>query len=169
MKYVSLEDCRHVVFPYIYKQLTSTEPSAQYEQEQNGLDELNKVLHLVESDTFYPSFEDKGAYLLCSIAGSQYFSNGNKRLGVIVLMLFLIINDVELRTLTVSEYQKILADSFPRHTWEDNASIREGNPLFLYNLAIVIGDRNKWDEGTDFSALKQKAAKMFAALYRLSS
>ena|SRR5258708_4002144 len=169
MKYVSTEDCYKFVFPYIYSQLSGSEPTAQYEQEPEGLNELAKVLQLVENDSYYPSFEGKAAYLLCSIAGSQYFTNGNKRLGIIVLMLFLIFNEVELLVLTVKEYRELLKDLFPLHIWENNSNIGEGEPLFLYNLAILIGDRNQWGEGMSFDTLKEKVANLFSILYRLQA
>lgn len=167
MQYVTLGHCRTTVFPFIYAELSRTEPSAQYEQENNGLAELDKALHLVENDSFYPTFADKAAYLLCSIAGSQYFSNGNKRLGVTVLIQFHILNNAKQLVLTAKKYQKLLAKFFPKHSWESNPTIIEADPLFLYNLAIVIGDRTKWGDGVDFTALKQKVSEMFSELYHL--
>ena len=167
MEYVSLEDCRSSIFPFIYAELTRTEPSAQYEQESDGLSELNKVLHLVKNDSFYPAFSEKAAYLLCSIAGSQYFSNGNKRLGITVLMQFRVLNNAQLLVLTAKELQKMLAKFFPKHIWESNPSIAEADPLFLYNLAIVIGSRNNWGENANFDVLKKKVTEMFAELYHL--
>lgn len=167
MQYVTLDHCRNAVFRFIYEKLSSTEPSAQYEQESNGLAELDKVLHLVESDSFYPTFADKAAYLLCSIAGSQYFSNGNKRLGATVLMQFRILNNAKQLVLAAKKYQKLLAKFFPKHSWESNPTIVEADPLFLYNLAIVIGDRTKWGQNVDFTVLKQKVSAMFSQLYFL--
>lgn len=167
MQYVSLDYCKNRVFPYIYRKLSKEEPSAQYGQEANGLQELNKVLRLVENDLFYPTLPDKTAYLLCSIAGSQYFSNGNKRLGVMVLMAFLVINNVKLRTLTAKKYRELLLNKFPIHTWEDNLQIQKAHPLFLYNLAIIIGDRTQWGKNVDFTVLKQKVSEIFSELYHL--
>lgn len=167
MEYVSLEDCKTDIFPFIYAELTRTEPSAQYEQESNGLAELDKVLHLVQNDSFYPTFPDKAAYLLCSVAGSQYFSNGNKRLGVSVLMQFRIQNNARQLVLTATKYQEMLAKFFPKHAWESNSTIIEADPLFLYNLAIVIGDRNQWGEAVNFDVLKKKVSEMFSELYVL--
>lgn len=167
MRYVSIEDCQKFVFPYIYSQLSDVEPSAAYESEKAGLADLKKVLELIQSDTFYPSFYDKAAYLLCSISGSQYFSNGNKRLALTTLVQFLILNEIPLKTFTDDEYQKLLFKIFPKHTWEKNTYIEEGHPLFLYNLAIIIGDRTVWGEGVDFSDLKQKIGEIFEVIYRL--
>lgn len=167
MEYVSLDYCKTKVFPYIYARLSKDEPSAQYDQEANGLQELEKVLHLMESDMFYPTFPDKAAYLLCSIAGSQYFSNGNKRLGVMTLMSFLVLNHVKLVTLSAKKYQSLLRHKFPKHNWENNTTIVKSHALFLYNLAIIIGDRTVWEDGVDFDVLKKKVSEMFSELYHL--
>lgn len=167
MQYVSLDDSKSFIFPYIYEQLSGEEPSAQYELESNGLAELDKVLHLVQSDTFYPTIADKAAYLLCSIAGSQYFSNGNKRLGVMVLTQFIILNKIKILILSRKEYQALLKRFFSRHTWESNSTIIENEPLFLYNLAIIIGDRNRWGQNITFDTLKKTIAELFSLLYQL--
>lgn len=169
MKYVSIRDCHQFVFPYIYNQLTSNEPTDQYEKNIKGLGELTKVLDLVQNNSFYPLLKDKAAYLLSSIAGSQYFNNGNKRLGVIVLIFFLIINDVEIRVLTIDQYLEIVGKFFPMHTWENNSNIQENEPLLLYNLAIIIGDKKRQGEGADFDILKQNVSRIFDILYRLSN
>ncbi|MBI3255645.1 MAG: Fic family protein [Candidatus Andersenbacteria bacterium] len=166
MKYVSLTDCKEEVFPYIYEQLSSAEPSAKYEEEPEGLKELEKVLALVKQNSFYPTLIEKAAYILCSIAGSQYFSNGNKRLGVVTLLQFLIVNSVVVLVLSNEDaYIELLRKAFPQHTWEHNSEIKDGNPLFLYNLAIVIGDRKKWSKNDNFTAVKEKITKMFQTLY----
>lgn len=167
MEYVSLDYCRNTIFPHIYTRLSHTEPSAQYEEEPSGLKELEKVLHLVESDLFYPTFQEKAAYLICSIAGSQYFSNGNKRLGIMVLVSFFVLNEASSQIVTTKDYQDMMKKVFPLHSWENNLNIGESEPLFLYNLAILIGDRTKWGAGADFDVLKKKVSEMFSELYHL--
>src|SRR3989344_4590482 len=94
VEYFDYEACEKYAFPYIYAELTSAEQAPDYSHEPNGVGELQKVLNFVRNDTYYPAFEDKAAYLICSIAGSQYFSNGNKRLSVVVLLMFLMKNNV---------------------------------------------------------------------------
>jgi prophage maintenance system killer protein len=71
MRYLDLEFCRSVVFPFIHRNLTAHEPAPMYEQEQR--------LTFIRDDQFYPTPEEKAAYLICGIASAQYFSNGNKR------------------------------------------------------------------------------------------
>lgn len=158
-QYFTIDACRKYGFSYIYAELTSTEAAPVYESEEDGLAELEKVLSFVRNDDYYSSFHEKSAYLICSIAGSQYFSNGNKRLGITVLLMFLMLNDA--KALDNSNLLKtILLDIFPLHVWEENSVIRGAHSLFLYNLAIVIGDRTNW--GTDdFKEVQSKVATMF--------
>lgn len=165
MRYVTIDKCREQVFPFIQEHLTKTEAAPDYEHETNGMEELEKVLSFVQDDTYYPSLAEKASYMLCSIAGAQYFSNGNKRMGIALLIYFLIVNDVSVKRLEEEIYTEMLQDNFPDHSWEKNRNIRGQHSLFLYNLAIVIGDRKKWS-GADFTELKQRIAKMFEELYR---
>ena len=45
----------------------------------------------------YPTVEEKGARLCCSLVANHAFVDGNKRIGVLALMVFLEINGVRLR------------------------------------------------------------------------
>jgi prophage maintenance system killer protein len=164
--YLTEEDFRKVGFPFIQQVLAEHEPAPNYLSEPNGMAELLKVISFVQNDLYYPTFSDKAAYLLCSVAGSQYFSNGNKRLAVTTLMLFLAKNSAAIPKSIESKYEEILRISFPLHAWEGNEQIKEGHPLFLYNLAIVIGDRAKWGM-KDFSAVRDIIAMVFDGVYRL--
>jgi prophage maintenance system killer protein len=166
MWYLDLQTCGEQVFPFIHHFLSANEPAPQYEVELRGIQELEKVLDFVQDDQFYPSFQEKAAYLICSIAGSQYFSNGNKRLGVASLLFFLVENAAEWEALEEHEYGDVLSGVFSGHVWERNSNIPEAQPLFLYNLALVIGDRSKWGTN-DFSVLKEKVATIFQHLYRI--
>lgn len=164
MRYLTLDDCRRAVFSYIYRNLSVEEPAPAYELENEGMAELDKVLELVQT-SYYPALHDKAAYIVSSLAGSQYFSNGNKRLAVITLLAFLLLNDTEVKRRSTNEYQELLKEYFPLHDWEHNKVIQDSHAVFLYNLAIVIGDRNKWG-GLSFSALWRTIAQMFGDIYR---
>ena len=156
MRYVTLAECRQIVFPYIHSKLTMAEPAPDYEHEPSGLSNLDKVLGLVRTD-YYPTIYDKAAYMVCSIAGSQYYSNGNKRLAVVVLLEFLVKNEAEVRSLNHDQYAHLLSEVFPLHSWEDNQQISDPHALLLYNLAITIGDAKR--RGTkSFSTLRQKVS-----------
>ncbi len=163
IKYFGIGACIQFGFPYIYKELTAAEQAPDYESEATGIAELEKVLEFVKNDTYYPTFEEKSAYLMCSIAGSQYFSNGNKRLSVTVLLMFLMHNEAAVLNDELV-LKNILMDEFSKHVWEKVASIRDPHSLFLYNLAIVLGDRAKWDVD-DFTAIRLRVAGMFKAIH----
>lgn len=164
MKYFEVQDTQ-AVFSYIKKSLTAIEPAPDYEQDP-GMFELEKVLNFIKNDTYYPTFEIKCAYLICSIAGSQHFQNGNKRLGTVLLMYFLAMNRSQRRSLDIAQFQELLELVFPKHHWEGETKIDDAHAQFLYNLAIVIGDNTKWDV-TGFDQLKEKVATLFKYLYRL--
>lgn len=166
MRYLDREFCRNVVFPFIHRNLTEHEPAPMYEQEQRGMNELEKVLTFMRDDQFYPAPEEKAAYLMCSIAGSQYFSNGNKRLGVAALLFFLGLNKTAMELLDQGGYRELLATVFPHSRWEDNPRIPEAHSLFLYNLALVVSDRYRWN-AQDFDTLKKDVASIFTHLYKI--
>ncbi|PIR53503.1 hypothetical protein COU76_00810 [Candidatus Peregrinibacteria bacterium CG10_big_fil_rev_8_21_14_0_10_49_10] len=166
MQYVDLELYYNIVFEFIYRYLTNEEPAPHYEEEPDGIEKLKKVLGLVQVDEYYPDFYEKAAYMICSIAGSQYFSNGNKRLAVATLLFFLIENEAEILDTSTDDYKNILEREFESCTWDSNVNIRGEHPLFLYNLAVVIGTRKCWGTN-DFSVLKEKVASIFRTIYRI--
>jgi len=79
--------------------------------------------------------------------------------------MFLLLNDTEILETDEEAYSQILIRAFPQHTWESNQNIEGGHPLFLYNLATVVGDRHRWGTN-DFSELKEKVATVFSKIYR---
>ncbi|TSC58341.1 MAG: hypothetical protein Greene041619_565 [Candidatus Peregrinibacteria bacterium Greene0416_19] len=80
--------------------------------------------------------------------------------------MFLIVNEANFADLTKDQLKVVLTDSFPKHVWEENLQIRGDHSLFLYNLAIALGDRTRW-ESDDFGTLREKVAKLFRFLYWL--
>lgn len=164
MEYVTLAICRAHVFPYIHKYLSRTEAAPDYENELRGMLELEKVLTFVHDDRYYPTFAGKAAYLLCGLAGAQYFSNGNKRLGVTTLMQFILMNEINIRTLPPEKFVDLLGLVFPNHRWEDNPNIGGAHALFLYNLALVVGNRANCGY-PDFGSLKDAVSEIFDYLY----
>lgn len=155
-----------MVFPFIHRTLAHAEPAPAYEQEERGMGELGKVLAFARDDQFYPGFAEKASYMICSIAGSQYFTNGNKRLGIATLVFFLSMNDASVENIDTQGYEKIVQQFFPDATWEHNPAITDPHALFLYNLAITIGDRAKWG-CRDFTTLREKVAALFGHIYQL--
>ncbi len=165
MKYIQHQDLS-AIFQFIQDVLTEGEPAPQYADEPSGMAELAKVLEFVQNDSYYPTFSDKCGYLLCSIAGAQYFSNGNKRLAVFTLMQFLVMNDAGVWRADEDGFRILMYQIFPLYCWEENMYIPQSEQQFLYNLAIVIGDPNVW--GTEkFDVLKEKVGEICGLVYRL--
>ncbi len=167
IQYFGVDICKRLAFPYIYAELIDSEPAPNYELDESGMADLGKVLYMVTVDDYYSSFSEKAAYLITSIAGSQYFKNGNKRLALVVLLLFLMGNKVSVIT-NKDILQKILKDAFPMHVWEeiDNLPVATSfaHSLFLYNLTLVIGDRKKWPT-QNFNDMKERVAGIFDKTY----
>lgn len=169
IRYFSIDDCKREIFPFIYEELTETESAPSYESEADGMRELGKVLEFMQNDAYYQTFYDKAAYLICSIAGSQYFSNGNKRLGISALIFFLMKNKVQVSLSTLEgkaldDTSRVLSVYFPQHRWETNTHLERQHTIFLYNLALVLGDRSKWGTA-NFGELWQKVSRMFDGVY----
>jgi death-on-curing family protein len=166
IQYFGMKACMAFGFPWIYDELTSVEPVPQYEIDIDGLANLQKTLDFVKNDTYYPDFHEKCSYLLCNIAGSQYFTNGNKRLGVTILLMFLQKNDAYISE-DYEELKSLLKKYFPEHRWEENKNLPgDAHSRFLYNLAIVIGDRHIWGTN-DFNKMRSKVTEIFRYMYLL--
>ncbi len=164
MHYFTIDTCIRELFPVIHREMTDAESAADYVHEPEGMQQLEKVLSFVQNDQYYSNFAQKAAYLLCSVAGSQYFSNGNKRLSIILLLKILGLNDTAIKDFGHDGYHALLNQTFPMSNWEDNSNISDAHALFLYNLAIVIGDRTVWGTN-DFAAMRERVTAMFAVLY----
>lgn len=92
VKYLSFEDFTVLLFEVIQEQLNydPNDPLPDYRKENSQ--SLEKVLTLVQNDSYYPTVVGKAAYLFVSIIEGHIYSNGNKRLGLVTLLYFLIIN-----------------------------------------------------------------------------
>lgn len=161
---IDIRLCVNKIFPLIHQELTGQESAADYANESRGMADLEKALTFVRQDDYYPIFPVKASYLICSIAGSQYFSNGNKRLSVTLLLEFIYLNETPVKNLSAVEFDAFLTADFPDYQWENSDYISNPHVLFLYNLAILIGDRTRWG-GKNFSDVKEAVATMFGYIY----
>lgn len=166
MNYLSIADCKTHVFRFIHEAMSHDEPALDYEYERNGMAQLETLLFFMSQDKLYPTLEEKAAYLMCSIAGSQHFSNGNKRLSVMLLLAFLGLNNVGIVDFNKNELQAVLKIYFPKHVWQSSTVIDEPHALFLYNIAIAIGDPHVWNV-QNFEQLKILISKIFKILYKI--
>ena len=88
--------------------------------------------------------------MFCSIIDGHPFSNGNKRLAVALLSLFLLMNDYTFHGRNTESMRQSLEASFPHIKWELITSFHFAHEYFLYHLALVIADRNQKGKMTFF-------------------
>jgi prophage maintenance system killer protein len=139
---LTLAECREQLFPYIRSRLSTQEPAPNYEQEQHGLDRLESILTLMDRDE-YPDTLAKAAYLFCAVIDGHPFSNGNKRLGVTVLLYFLLRNGFLVNITDLQIMRQELQRIFPNLEWENVASFHFPHEFFFYHLALIIADRKQ--------------------------
>src|SRR3989338_7247081 len=70
----------------------------QYKNETPGMGKLLGVLEKARMDIYYPSLLDKATYLFVAINKGHFFSNGNKRLALVIALGFLALNERRLRS-----------------------------------------------------------------------
>lgn len=141
LRYPSLRACNELLFPMIRREMAAFEPAPPYEDEHRGLDKVESVLALMQRDQYYPDFFAKAAYLFCAIIDGHPFSNGNKRLAVILLTYVLLVNGYQISAPDMQAIRDELRRFFPKLRWEDVSAFRHPHEYFFYHLALVIADR----------------------------
>ena len=58
---------------------------------------LNSAFQTFGGEELYPTLEEKAARLACSLVSNHAFVDGNKRIGVLVMLSFLCVNGIETR------------------------------------------------------------------------
>jgi len=141
MQYPTLAICREILFPYIRDRMATAEPAPSYEHER-GLAKLESAFHFMQRDE-YEGLLGKASYLFCSIIDGHHFSNGNKRLAVVVLVYFLLINNCKIHAPNMAVLRAELVRIFPNVKWEKIKAFRHAHEYFFYHLAIIIADRQQ--------------------------
>ncbi len=100
------------IFDFIEARYSQREEVPMYKDEP-GLPKLHSTLERVKDDTYYPDVIDKAVYLFININKGHFFSNGNKRLSIVVLVLFLVINDLLFKSESKEWYKTKLTELFP--------------------------------------------------------
>ena len=140
MIYPTLSALRELLFPIIRQHMAAHEPAPRYENERRGLEKLETTFALMERND-YPDLLSKSAYLFCSIIDGHPFSNGNKRLAVILLTYVLLVNGYQISAPDMQAIRDELRRFFPKLRWEDVSAFRHPHEYFFYHLALVIADR----------------------------
>lgn len=151
-----------VIFTVISKFYTKAEEIPSYNDETEGINRLIGVLERAQMN-LYPTFIDKVVCLFVNINKGHFFSNGNKRLSLVVTLGFVIINDKKINELSREEFRSILITSFP--ACEENLDEhKEFSPeeYALYNLSMIVADSQKYlDHGDEFDDFKEKLRLIF--------
>lgn len=150
-----------VAFNLIYKHYATKQNVPNYRYEISGIAKLTGVLTGVRENRFYPTILDKASYLLIQVNTGHFFSNGNKRLALVLTDIFLGINKLRLKglfknnnELDKKDYQRILQELFPLcNKFEDQYDFTPAD-FAGYNLSIIIADNKKYV--ANFDELKNK-------------
>lgn len=141
MRYVSHKECE-VLFLLIRKRMSFHEPAPPYENEQHGQARLRTILHFARTPG-YRGVLAKASYLFCSTIGGHPFSNGNKRLAVILVAYFFVKNGYQISIHDAALARQQLKAAFPHLRWRRVRSFERPAEHFLYHLAMVIADRTQ--------------------------
>ncbi|MBY0110996.1 Fic family protein [Patescibacteria group bacterium] len=158
MIYYIPETVLAAVFSFVSERYSQAEEVPRYKEER-GFPQFCGVLTQVRSDTYYPTLLDKAVYLLVGINKGHFFSNGNKRLALVVTTFFLGMNDLQLRKRDKIWYQSVLGELFPEYqSWEDFADFTPTD-FATYNLSIMVADSST--HGVPHDELKRRAKAFF--------
>lgn len=97
LNYLDYKTFSQLLFSTVEEQLNfdSTDPLPDFRRENS--ENLEKILGLIQNNTYYPTLSDKAAYLFVSIIEGHIYSNGNKRLATVAFLYFLITNGYKVK------------------------------------------------------------------------
>lgn len=148
-----IDESLEAIFVFVGERYAKLEEVPAYRNEP-GFDKLCGVLERSCSDVYYPSLLDKAGYLLIGINKGHFFSNGNKRLALVVMTTFLRLNDLRLKRSDKSWYRAMLWGLFPEYThWEDFEEFTSTD-FATYHLSIMIAESGVY--GISHDELKRR-------------
>ncbi|OGH34545.1 MAG: hypothetical protein A3B38_00040 [Candidatus Levybacteria bacterium RIFCSPLOWO2_01_FULL_36_13] len=126
-KWIEPDDFEFICFNLTREFLTFDEPIPDYSTRNNTLLEssLASPRHTFDKKLFYPTLEEQASILFYSLIKNHPFANGNKRIAVMTLLIFLKLN---------GKWLKI-------------------SPLALYRLAFVVANSKPKDKNMVFQEL----------------
>jgi prophage maintenance system killer protein len=149
-----------VLFQIIYDNYARSEEVPRYQDERIGIEKVKGVFQGVRMDEFYPGFFDKASYLFTQINEGHFFSNGNKRLALVVAIAFIYLNRHRFKKISKDEYKTNLSRLFSRYTeWQDYDEFLPGE-FGLYNLSIIVADNRRYV--ASFDELKGKVKEFLS-------
>ncbi|WKZ29872.1 MAG: Fic family protein [Candidatus Dojkabacteria bacterium] len=127
------------IFQYIKEILDSPDnPAIDYGADQEGFKRLNGVLQLAKNNDYYPTIYDKAGYLFTAIIKGHYFSNGNKRLGIMITFWFFFKNKYFFKLDKINNHVQILKAFMGIEEIESDKRLNVPYLVALYNLALLI-------------------------------
>ncbi|OGL69926.1 hypothetical protein A3C17_03895 [Candidatus Uhrbacteria bacterium RIFCSPHIGHO2_02_FULL_53_13] len=160
IRYLDLEFVRLTIIPVIRNIFEQYhEPVPQYEDDIDGLRKLEGCLERVKFQ-YYSTLVSKAAALFISINLGHYFSNGNKRLALGVLVTFLVENHVHFLNLSSESYQQLITDLFPYYMVLHEQQLT-GLDYGYYHLAVAVADSKR--AGMLHETLKQRVEAFILA------
>jgi prophage maintenance system killer protein len=142
------------IFAFVAERYGRQEEVPVYRDNLGGVAKLLGVLERARMDRYYPTLLDKATHLLLSINKGHFFSNGNKRLALVVTTTFLTINEKHLQENPKETYGKLLNSLFPEH--KEYFDFPEFTPtdFATYNLSIIIADSGSYN--IEYDSLKKR-------------
>jgi len=132
-----------------YKYHNENNPAHNYLGESLAMEHLAGCLERVQWD-YIQDFMPKAAQLFLCINKGHFFFNGNKRMALVVLTLFLIENGYEFKNnLNKDDYTKYLKKLFPNFNNFENESNFKPDEFGFYNLTIITADQKSSDYPND--------------------
>lgn len=146
-----------IAFRIVYERASSREKAPNYAKEAEGMKKLIGVLDGVKMDHFYPGFFDKATYLLIQVNKGHFFSNGNKRLALVLAFLFIVRNGYDARDLGKEEYREALHELFPAYySYEDYLEFSSVDFAY-YNLSLIVAESAKYTASFEDLKMRVKA------------
>ncbi len=115
--WINIEDFEYICFNTARELMSFSEPIPDYTTRENSLLEsaLASPRQTFDEKLLYPTLEEQAAILFYSLIKNHPFINGNKRIAVMSLLIFLTLNKkwIKIEPLRLYELAKIVSESIP--------------------------------------------------------
>lgn len=163
VKYIESKDLVDIVDLITQFDYKNKEKAPNYDREKDGIDNYFSLMDRAKEDVYYPEVLDKASFLFINI-NNHYFSNGNKRLALVTVIMFLEKNNYTNRlNLKKDDIKKLLNELFIGIRLDDVKNFDIIN-FGLYNLALIVA--RKGELGIPPEVLKEKVKMFFSYIYK---
>lgn len=149
-------------FSFIYNQF-QWEQAPPYESEEEGMEIMRGVVEKMHF-SYYETVHDKAAYLFLEVVSGHPFSNGNKRLALVLTLVFFLYNYYAFdATKDKHGYANELQRAFPEiESWDDFDEF-SGIDFALYNVAGLVARHH--EEGIASSVMRERLGSFFRDVF----